>query len=54
IVTGPDGVAHAFDIDSHRRHRLLNGLDAVDYTLQFEAEMTAFEETYAESVSWLS
>lgn len=53
-VTGPDGVAHGFDINAHRRHRLLNGLDAVGYTLQFEAEMTAFEERYVKSLSWLA
>lgn len=54
IVTGPDGQTHRFDIDAHRRHRLLNGLDAVGYTMQFEAEIIAFEESYAKSVSWLS
>jgi 3-isopropylmalate/(R)-2-methylmalate dehydratase small subunit len=53
-VTGPDGAEHAFDIDAHRRHRLLNGLDAVGYTLQFETDMVAFEEEYTRSVPWLS
>ena len=51
-VTGPDGESHAFDIDAHRRYRLLNGLDAVGYTLQFEAEMNDFEEAYCKTVSW--
>lgn len=53
-VVGPDGVEHKFEIDAHRRHRLLNGLDAVSYTLQFEAEMDAFEDNYARTTSWLS
>jgi len=42
-----------FDIDPHRRHRLLNGLDAVDYTLGFEDEMTAFENRYRADAPWL-
>lgn len=53
-VVGPDGIEHRFDIDAHRRHRLLNGLDAVSYTLQFETEMNAFEDDYAKTVSWLT
>ena len=45
-VVAPDGTDHPFDIDPHRRHRLLNGLDAVGYTLQFKSDIEAFEEKY--------
>ncbi len=51
--TAPDGAAHGFDIDRHRKYRLLNGLDAVDYTLQYETDMTAFERAYRRDASWL-
>lgn len=42
-----------FEIDQHRRYRLLNGLDAVTYTLGFEDEMTAFEARYRKEAPWL-
>ena len=51
-VVAPDGTDHPFDIDPHRRHRLLNGLDAVGYTLQFKSDIEAFEEKYQGEVSW--
>lgn len=51
--TAPDGTVHGFDIDPHRKYRLLNGLDAVDYTLQYENHMTAFERAYRRDASWL-
>jgi 3-isopropylmalate/(R)-2-methylmalate dehydratase small subunit len=51
-VIAPDGTAHPFDIDPHRRHRLLNGLDAVSYTLQFQTDIEAFEADYQKQVSW--
>ena len=51
-VIAPDGAAYPFDIDPHRRHRLLNGLDAVGYTLQFKTDIEAFEEDYQKQVSW--
>jgi len=51
-VIAPDGAGHPFDIDPHRRHRLLNGLDAVDYTMQFQTDIEAFETVYQKQVSW--
>jgi len=52
-VETPDGASWRFEIDQHRRYRLLNGLDAVDYTLGFEDEMTAYEERYRRQAPWL-
>lgn len=51
--TAPDGSIHRFEVDPHRKYRLLNGLDAVTYTLQFEDTMTAFERNYRETSEWL-
>ena len=53
ILTGPDGARHAFDVDPFRKHCLLNGLDDIQLTLQYEAEMDAFETAYREEMSWL-
>ena len=51
--TAPDGAVHGFDIDAHRKYRLLSGLDAVTYTLQFEDAMSEFETGYRRGASWL-
>lgn len=53
-VAAPGCAGWRFEIDPHRRHRLLNGLDAVDYTLGFEDEMTAFETRYRADAPWLA
>src|SRR3954452_5537427 len=38
-----DGKVVPFDLDEDRRHRLLNGLDDIDLTLQKADEITAYE-----------
>lgn len=52
-ITAPDGAMTGFDIDPHRKHRLLNGLDAIDYTMGFDDAMTAFERRYRREADWL-
>ena len=51
-VTGPDQSVYPFEIDAHRRNRLLKGLDAVGYTLQYEGDITTFEGQYSEDAPW--
>lgn len=51
-VEGPGNLCFSFDIDPHRRHRLLNGLDAIGYTLTFRDEIEAFERRYEEASPW--
>ncbi|MGB0574696.1 MAG: 3-isopropylmalate dehydratase small subunit [Alphaproteobacteria bacterium] len=51
-VTGPDQSTYRFEIDAHRRNRLLKGLDAVGYTLQYEDNITTFEEQYSDDALW--
>lgn len=51
-VTGPDQSTYRFEIDAHRRNRLLKGLDAVGYTLQYEDNITTFEEQYSDVAPW--
>ena len=51
-VTGPDRSVYPFEIDAHRRNRLLKGLDSVGYTLQYEDDITRFERRYSEDAPW--
>ena len=52
IVLAPNSSEHHFEIDPHRRYRLLNGLDAVGYTLQYEAKIEEFENQYQSDIYW--
>jgi len=53
LVIAPDGTSHAFRIDPFNKHRLLEGLDDIGYTLKHEAAISTFEQTYRERFSWL-
>ena len=45
-VTFPDGTIHGFEIDAFNKHCLLNGVDEIAFTLEYEAEIAAFEHRY--------
>lgn len=49
----PDGAEIAFDIDSYRKWRLLNGLDSVGLTLQKKGAIDAYEKTTSGRQPWL-
>jgi len=42
-VTTSDGQSFAFEVDSHRKHCLLNGLDDIGLTLEKAAAIDSFE-----------
>lgn len=42
-----DAVSFSFDIDDGRKDRLLNGLDDIDISLKYEAEITRFEQHHS-------
>lgn len=42
-VTGPDGVAHSFELDDFRKYCLVRGLDDIDFTLESMPKIDAFE-----------
>lgn len=42
-VVCPDGTSHPFAIGDFEKHCLLNGLDEIGWTLQFAADIAAFE-----------
>lgn len=51
-IRGPDGGVITFDIDPHRKHCLLNGLDDIGLTLQKGKSIDSFEERDAHSRPW--
>ena len=52
-VTGPDGQVDTFAVDPFRKECLLKGLDDVTLTLQYAADITAFEVRQKVEMSWL-
>jgi 3-isopropylmalate/(R)-2-methylmalate dehydratase small subunit len=52
-VTTPGGKCFQFDIDSFRKHSLLNGLDEIGLTLQQADKIRAFEEKHRLTQPWL-
>ena len=52
-VTGPDGKTDRFEIDSFRKDCLLKGVDEVNLTLSYEADIARFEQRQRSELSWL-
>jgi 3-isopropylmalate/(R)-2-methylmalate dehydratase small subunit len=52
-IRGPDGGVIHFDIDPHRKHCLLNGLDDIGLSLQKADEIAAFEKKEHAEQPWL-
>lgn len=52
-VTTPGGESFGFDVDAHRKHCLLNGLDDIDLTLQQADKIKAYEERRKAEAPWL-
>lgn len=52
-VVKPNGEVIPFEVDSFRRHCLLNGLDDIGLTLQHEADIKAYEEKRKQQAPWL-
>jgi 3-isopropylmalate/(R)-2-methylmalate dehydratase small subunit len=51
-IRGPDGGCIRFDIDPHRKHCLLNGLDDVGLTLQKESAIKTYEDKAKAARPW--
>ena len=43
-VIQSDGTSHSFEIGDFQKRCLLNGLDEIDWTLQFDADIVAYEQ----------
>jgi 3-isopropylmalate/(R)-2-methylmalate dehydratase small subunit len=52
-IRGPDGGAIRFDIDPHRKHCLLNGLDDIDLTLEKRDQIESFEKKASRARPWI-
>ncbi|WP_299977968.1 3-isopropylmalate dehydratase small subunit [uncultured Pseudoteredinibacter sp.] len=52
-VISPDGSEYGFEVDSFRRHCLLNGLDDIGLTLQHSEDIKKFEQQRRASSPWL-
>jgi 3-isopropylmalate/(R)-2-methylmalate dehydratase small subunit len=52
-IRGPDGGVVKFDIDSFRKHCLLNGLDNIGLTMQKEKSISSFEDKMSSERPWL-
>ena len=52
-VTTPSGESYGFDIDPHRKHCMLNGLDDIGLTLGRADEIRAFEARHKAAQPWL-
>jgi 3-isopropylmalate/(R)-2-methylmalate dehydratase small subunit len=52
-ITLADGTIVSFEIESFRKHRLLNGLDDIEITLQKDAAISAFEAKQKAELPWL-
>ena len=52
-VQSPAGLEFSFEIDQFVKHRLLNGLDDIGWTLQYHSEIESFEANYQQQAPWM-
>ncbi|MEK9671953.1 MAG: 3-isopropylmalate dehydratase small subunit [Rhodospirillaceae bacterium] len=53
-ITGPDQATYSFEIDGFDKHRLLNGLDDIGLTMEYDGQIGMFADAYKARRSWLS
>ena len=51
-IRGPDGGVVKFDIDPHRKHCLLNGLDDIGLTQQKKTKIASYEQKAERARPW--
>jgi len=51
-IRGPDGGVVHFEIDAHRKHCLLNGLDDIGLTKQKQRKIESYEQKAAAARPW--
>ena len=52
-IKGPDGGTIKFDIDSFRKHCLINGLDDIGITMQKDTSIKTFEDKVGKERPWM-
>ena len=53
-VTGPDGQVYEFEIAPFDKYRMLNGLDDIAVTLEYDSDIKDFESRHAADYDWLN
>ena len=53
VISTPSGETIEFDVDTFRKHCLLNGLDDIGLTLQHVDDIRAYEKKQASKTPWL-
>ena len=53
VVKSPDGAEYRFDIDSFRKHCLIEGLDDIALTLEHADKIKAYETAQMQKTPWL-
>ncbi len=51
-IRGPDGGSVTFDVDPHRKHCLLNGLDDIGLTMEKAQKIESFEDKARAARPW--
>ncbi|MGB7431697.1 MAG: 3-isopropylmalate dehydratase small subunit [Ahrensia sp.] len=51
-IHGPDGGVITFDIDAHRKHCMINGLDDIGLTLEKASAIDSFENQLSDRRPW--
>ena len=54
LVTSADNKVYSFEMDLFAKTCLLNGLDQIGWTLQFEDKITSFESKLMQEKPWLA
>ncbi len=52
-IKGPDGGTIKFDVDSFRKHCLINGLDDIGITMQKDKSIKSYEDKQAAERPWM-
>ena len=52
-ITRPDGSRFHFEVDSFRKHCLINGLDDIELTMKKVEKIRNFEQAYSAKFPWL-
>ncbi len=53
-ISTRSGKTYSFDINSFSKHCLLNGLDQIGWTLQFEKDISSYESRVKKETPWLA
>ena len=51
-IASSDGTVFTFDVDSFKKHCLLNGLDDIGLTMEKESDITAYEAKASQLFPW--